>query len=115
MQGLSEDEGRGGDEGIGKGMVGVIRIFAVCGMGFGTSDILRGRLREALDAQGVSYDLGVVDASAAAGQEADLIFTTAELTDRLRNGAARVVAIQNFTSRSEVREKVVRALSEMRR
>lgn len=94
-------------------MVSVIRIFAVCGMGFGTSAIMRGRLQEALDAQGVSYELGVIDAGAAVGQDADLIFTSAELTDRLRNGSARVVAIQNFTSCSEVREKVSGALSEM--
>lgn len=94
-------------------MVDVIRILAVCGTGIGTSAIMRGRLQEALDAQGVSYELGVVEANAAAGQEADLIFTSDELTDRLVNGRARVIAIQNFTSRSEVLYKVSGALSEI--
>lgn len=93
-------------------MVVVIRIRAVCGMGFGIGDVLRGRIQEALDAQGIRYDLEVVDESAA-GWDADLVFTTAELTGRLPGESARVVAIQNFTNRAEVREKVTRALSEM--
>lgn len=90
----------------------VIRICAVCGTGFGIGDALRWRIQEALDAQGVSYDLEVADESSA-GWDADLVFTTAELTDRLPDGNARMVAIQNFTNRAEVREKVSGALSEM--
>lgn len=103
---------REGGEGRGKGMIAVIRIRAVCGMGFGIGDALRGRIQEALDAQGVRYDLEVVDESAVEW-DADLVFTTAELTDRLPDDSVRVVAIQNFTNRAEVREKVAGALSEM--
>ncbi len=92
----------------------MIKIFAVCGMGLGTSTILKSRLKEALDAQDVDYSLDVIDASAAAGQDADLIFTSDDLADRLRNKNAQVVVIRNFTSRSEVREKVSDAVAGMR-
>lgn len=92
----------------------MIKIFAVCGMGLGTSTILKSRLKEALDAQDVDYSLDVIDASAAAGQDADLIFTSDELADRLRNKNAQVVVIRNFTSRSEVRDKVSEAVAGMR-
>ena len=91
----------------------MIKIFAVCGMGLGTSTILKSRLKEALDAQDVDYSLDVIDASAAAGQDADLIFTSDELADRLRNKNAHVVVIKNFTSRSEIREKVSEAVAGM--
>lgn len=91
----------------------MIKIFAVCGMGLGTSTILKSRLKEALDAQDVDYSLDVIDASAAAGQDADLIFTSDELADRLRNKNAQVVVIRNFTSRSEIREKVSEAVAGM--
>lgn len=91
----------------------MIRILAVCGTGIGTSAIMRGRLQEALDVQGVSYELEVVEASAAADLDADLIFTSDELTDRLVSSSARIVALRNFTSRSEVLQKVSTALSEM--
>ena len=92
----------------------MIRIFAVCGMGLGTSTILKSRVKDVLDAQDVDYSLDVIDASTAAGQEADLIFTSNELADRLRNRHARVIVIQNFTNRSEVREKVSGAVAGMR-
>lgn len=95
-------------------MIAVIRIRAVCGMGLGIGDALRGRIQEALDAQGARYDLEVVDANAS-GWEADLVFTTDELADLMPGRDARVVAIQNFTNRSEVREKVAEALSEIER
>lgn len=94
-------------------MFSVIRILAVCGTGIGTSAIMRGRLQEALDVQGVSYELDVVEVGSAADREADLIFTSDELANHFVNRRARTVTIQNFTSRSEVLQKVSAALSEM--
>lgn len=91
----------------------VIRVLAVCGMGLGTSVILKSRLKEALDAAGVEYTLDVVDAGAARGQDADIIFTSDELADRVRREGARVVVVRNFTSRDEVGEKVRAALAEL--
>lgn len=92
-------------------MVRVIRICAVCGMG--PSAVFRTRLKEALDAQEVEYSLDDIAAEAAGGEEADLIFTSDELSG-LSSERARVIAIQNFTNRSEVRDKVSVAVAEMR-
>ncbi len=91
----------------------MLKVFAVCGMGLGTSVILKSRLKEALDAQGVDYDLDVTDASAASGQAADLIFTSDELAPKIRNKNAKVVIINNFTNRAEIKEKVDDALADM--
>lgn len=88
-------------------------MFAVCGMGLGTSVILKSRIKEALDDQGVDYQLDVTDASTASGQEADLIFTSDELAQEIRNENARIVVINNFTDRSEVREKAEAAVGEL--
>lgn len=91
----------------------MLKVFAVCGMGLGTSVILKSRLKEALDAHDVDYDLDVTDASAASGQQADLIFTSDELAPKIRNKNAKVVVINNFTNRAEIKEKVDAALSDM--
>lgn len=91
----------------------MLRIYAVCTMDFGIGDALRGRIQEALDAQGVRYDLEVVEESAV-GWDVDLVFTTADLAGRFPGESGRVVAIQNFTDRAEVRQKVAGALSGMR-
>lgn len=88
-------------------------MFAVCGMGLGTSVILKSRIKEALDDQGVDYQLDVTDASTASGQEADLIFTSDELAQEIRNENARIVVINNFTDRSEVRKKAEAAVGEL--
>jgi ascorbate PTS system EIIB component len=89
----------------------MIRIFAVCGMGLGTSAILKSRLREALDATGVDYQLNVTDASAVAGERADLIFTSNELAERMDKLSAKVVVIDNFMDREEIRRKVTDAVA----
>jgi ascorbate PTS system EIIB component len=91
----------------------VIRVFAVCGMGLGTSAILKSRLRAALDAAGVDYVLDVTDASAAAGQQADLIFTSAELAEGMTRLPAKVVVINNFMDRDEINTKVAEAVASM--
>lgn len=91
----------------------MLKIFAVCGMGLGTSVILKSRLKEALDSHGVEYSLDVTDASTANGQEADLIFTSDELASKIRNENAKTVIISNFTNRAEIREKTDAALAEL--
>lgn len=91
----------------------MIRIFAVCGMGLGTSAILKSRLREALDATGVEYQLDVTDASAVSGQQADLIFTSDELAQRMGRLPAKVVVIDNFMDREEIRRKAAEAVADL--
>lgn len=100
--------------------MGVIRVCAVCDAGFGFGPALRRRIEEALEDQGVRYDLEVVGdvgaVSAAGNREADLVLATDELARSLAGiagGNARLVGLQNFTDRSEVREKVSGALSGM--
>ena len=91
----------------------MIRIFAVCGMGLGTSAILKSRLRTALDATGVEYQLDVTDASAVSGQQADLIFTSNELAERMGKLPAKVVVIDNFMDREEIRRKAAEAVASL--
>jgi PTS system ascorbate-specific IIB component len=91
----------------------MLKVFAVCGMGLGTSNILKSRLKEALNKQGVDHSLEVTDASAVAGQDADIIFTSDELAEEIRNKKAKVVVIKNFTDRKEIGEKVEAAVAEI--
>lgn len=91
----------------------MIRVFAVCGMGLGTSVILKSRLKEALEEAGVDYQLDVTDAGAASGSQADLIFTSEELVDQIRARGAKVVVIENFMDRGEIRQKVADAVADL--
>lgn len=91
----------------------MIKVLAVCGMGLGTSAILKSRLRAALDATGVEYSIDVTDGSAASGMQADLIFTSDELADKLSKHSAKVVVINNFTDRQEINQKAAEAVAEL--
>lgn len=91
----------------------MIKVFAVCGMGLGTSVILKSRLKAALEEAGVDYQLDVTDASAASGAQADVIFTSAELADQIRDPRAKIVVIENFMDRDEIRRKVSDAVEGM--
>lgn len=91
----------------------MIKILAVCGMGLGTSMILKIRLKEALEEAGVDYQLDVTDAGAASGSGADLIFTSDELVDQIRDPNAKIVVVDNFTDRDEIKRKLMDALEEM--
>jgi PTS system ascorbate-specific IIB component len=91
----------------------MIKVFAVCGMGLGTSVILKSRLKKALDEAGADYSLEVTDASSASGQSADLIFTSDELADKIKNKDAKVYVIKSFTDRKEIGEKVQQALEDI--
>lgn len=90
----------------------MLKVFAVCGMGLGTSVILKSRLKAALDKHGVEYSLDITDASTANGQAADLIFTSDELASKIRNKNAKIIVINNFTSSTEIQEKTDAALAE---
>lgn len=91
----------------------MIRVLAVCGMGLGTSIILKSRLKEALEAAGADYQLDVTDAGAASGSRADLIFTSDELADRIKSPNAQIIVVDNFTDREEITRKVNEALESM--
>jgi PTS system ascorbate-specific IIB component len=82
-------------------------------MGLGTSAILKSRLRTALDATGIEYQLDVTDASAVSGQQADLIFTSNELAERMGKLPAKVVVIDNFMDRDEISRKATEAVASL--
>lgn len=88
----------------------MIKVFAVCGMGLGTSVVLKSRLRKALDEAGVDHRIEVTDPDTASSQPADLVFTSAEFADRVRHETASVHVIRDFTDRAEIRRTVDEAL-----
>jgi len=89
-----------------------MKILAVCGMGLGSSLMLRMQVESALKELGVTgVSVEVADVGTAGGAGADIIFTSPQLASMLKNSAAKVVAIQNYVDKKEVLEKVKEALN----
>jgi len=89
-----------------------MKILAVCGMGLGSSLMLRMQVESALKDLGVTgVTVEVADIGTAGGAGADIIVTSPQFAPLLSNSSAKVVAIQNYMDKKEVTEKVKTALN----
>ncbi|TYL52552.1 PTS sugar transporter subunit IIB [Agromyces mariniharenae] len=89
-----------------------MRIVAVCGVGVGTSAILKTNAERALDRLGLTADVsasGLADIAAAAA-DAQVILTSTELADEVRRAIGRsyaeIVEVVNYFDVEEIGEKL---------
>jgi PTS system ascorbate-specific IIB component len=89
-----------------------MRIVAVCGVGVGTSAILKTNAERALDRLGLSADVsasGLADIAAVAA-DAHVILTSTELADEVRRAVGRsyaeIVEVVNYFDVEEIGEKL---------
>ena len=89
-----------------------MRIVAVCGMGIGTSVLLKMNIEKVLTQLGVSASVEAVDMTTAraAGFDADIIMTTPDLLPLLDGLAAKIIEIEHFFDLEELQTKLTRAL-----
>ena len=85
-----------------------MKIVAVCGMGIGTSVILKMNTEKALGRLGWDADVEVADIGTARGAAAgaDVVVTSQELADELGGLRCPVVVIQNFMNVDEIADKL---------
>ena len=90
-----------------------MKIIAVCGMGIGTSVLLKMNAEKVLDILGVSAEVQAADIAKAKvdGPSADIILTTPELVYQLEKMPGKIVAIEHVFDLVEIREKLSAALS----
>ncbi|MDJ1371623.1 PTS sugar transporter subunit IIB [Gulosibacter molinativorax] len=89
-----------------------MKIIAVCGMGIGTSVLLKMNIDQALDNLGLEGDVEAADISSARGAaaSADLVMTSAELVEQLGDIDTPVIVVDNFVDQAEVQEKLQQGL-----
>jgi PTS system ascorbate-specific IIB component len=90
-----------------------LKILAVCGMGIGTSMLLKMQLDKAIKALGISADVDIADISTARGLavNADVVVTSNELVDRIGDVKAPIVSVANFMDLEGITEGVRAALN----
>ena len=84
------------------------RVLAVCGMGLGSSVLLRMQVEKAAKALGVEVTVDVADITSAAAQAqgVDIIVVSAGLANTLPRLGARVISITNTLSLPEMTDKL---------
>lgn len=90
-----------------------MRIVIVCGVGVGSSILLKMTTEKVLRSLGVQADVEVADLATAQtpAQNADIVLTSAEFLPDI-NPSARIITVDNFVSEAEVTEKLQAALAE---
>lgn len=85
-----------------------MKIVAVCGMGIGTSILLKMNAEKALSKLGIDGDVEVADIGTARGAAAtaDLVLTSAELAEELEGVSAPVAVVDNFTDVDQIAGRI---------
>lgn len=78
------------------------KILTVCGLGQGTSLILRMNVEQVLGDMQVQADVEHTDVSAASGMNADYIITSNELAESLQGHSAEVIIVNNYFDLDEI-------------
>jgi PTS system ascorbate-specific IIB component len=89
-----------------------MKIIAVCGMGIGTSILLKMNTDKALDQLGLSGEVQAADIGVAKGEasSADLVLTSAELAPELEGLQPPVRVIDDFMDVDEISAAISDAL-----
>ena len=87
-----------------------MKILAVCGMGFGSSMVLRMTIEAVLKAEKIKANVVVSDIGTAKAETADVIVTSAEFAKLLANRKIPIVVVKNYVDRKEMKEKLLPVL-----
>lgn len=88
-------------------------IYCICGMGFGTSLMLKMTIDDILTARGLRADICAWDLGSAKGVKADLFVMSDDLKNNVEGIEGKIVFIKNITDEKEVEQVVIGALKEM--
>jgi len=90
-----------------------MRIATLCGMGFGTSMMLKLFIDEILKAEGIKAEVVPWDLGTFKGQQADIIVAPVGMESNLRGTTTRVVLIKNLVDKAEIKTKILEAIKEL--
>ena len=90
-----------------------MRIATLCGMGFGTSMMLKLFIEEILTANGIKAQVIPWDLGSFKGQQADIVVAPTDMQTHLKGYDGRVVLIKNLVDKEEIKEKILPAIQEM--
>lgn len=90
-----------------------MRIATLCGMGFGTSMMLKLFIDDILKAEGLKAEVVPWDLGSFKGQQADIVVAPVDMQSHLRGTTARVVLIKNLVDKAEIKTKILEAVGEV--
>jgi PTS system ascorbate-specific IIB component len=90
-----------------KGVDEDLEVVTVCGVGMGTSLIMRMTAEEVLKELGVRAHVQAMDTASARGMHADMLIGQAMHTEEFQGRFPAVVTVENFIDKTEMRAKIL--------
>lgn len=87
-----------------------VNILTVCGVGSGSSLILRMYTEDVLEELGLRYRVSAGQASEARGTNADIVMCAPEFHSVCEGSSAAVVPIKSFTDKAEIKQALTGVL-----
>ena len=84
-----------------------MKIITACGMGFGTSLMVKMTIEDILGEMEFSADVEACDVGSIAGRDADLVVTSADMENQLSALETDIIFLRNMADKQEVREKLM--------
>ncbi len=87
-----------------------MRIATLCGMGFGTSMMLKLFIDDILKAEKIKAEVVPWDLGTFKGQNADIVVAASDMAMHIKDTPAIVVLIKNLVDKQEIKDKILSAI-----
>jgi ascorbate PTS system EIIB component len=81
----------------------MMKVLCVCGLGQGTSLILRINVENVLREMGIEAEVENTDVSSASAERPDYIITSNELAQSLEGHRSKIIIVNNYFDTTEIR------------
>jgi PTS system ascorbate-specific IIB component len=94
-----------------------MKILAICGMGLGSSIILKITLEKVIRKLGIDATVDVTDITVGRGQadSVDIVVTSEELAERIGGVKAKIITVKDYFNVDEMTEKLQNAIEQIKK
>jgi len=88
----------------------MIKILTVCGAGVGSSMMLKVYTQQIIKSENLNATVDATDIGSIDPNSADIIVTTSDFANVLRNTTAKVIKIDNLTDKESLKTQLLEAI-----
>lgn len=91
----------------------MIKVYTVCGAGVGSSMMLKVFTQQILSQEGIEAKVETSDIGSIDPSSADIIVTTSDFANLLRNADAEIIKIDNLTDKQYLKEELLKTINKI--
>lgn len=91
----------------------MIKFVTVCGAGVGSSMMLRLFAQQILDSEKIDGVVDASDISSVSVEDYDVVITTSDFADRLRNQSKKIIKIDNMMDKEYLKQEILKIKEEL--